>query len=131
MRDMKNLIDTPAVPTLNTAAQSATGTAPDAGVDLRGYDSAMFVVAAGAIVSSGLFYPKAVESDDNSTWTDVAAADLEGSFLTTGMATNDVYRVGYKGSKRYVGIVPVKISGTSTVMTAVVLRGKRSAVPAP
>jgi hypothetical protein len=79
-----------------------------AGVDLQGYEGAEAVIQVGT-VTDGTHTPKLQESDDNSTWTDVAAANLNGAFVA--LASNTVQRVGYIGSKRYIGIV-VTVTGS-------------------
>ncbi len=94
---------------------------PDAGVDTRDYDSAAFLVMTGAIAAAGLVLPVAVESEDNATWTDVVAADLQGAFVNA--AANTDYKVGYKGKMRYIAIRADYISGTSIVMGAAVVEG--------
>lgn len=63
------------------------------------------------------------ESDDNSTWNDVADADLDaavagtnpGTFAVIDAAADDeqIYKVGYKGAKRYIRVV-ANFTGTHT-----------------
>lgn len=93
--------------TLHPAARAATGTGTS--VDTRTYDSAMAIVNFGAW-TDGTHTPKLQESDDATTFTDVAAGDLQGSFsAVSGTASqNAAQRVGYIGSKRYLrGFVTV------------------------
>lgn len=61
----------------------------------------MFVVG---LYQAGDFTLGLEESDDGSTgWTDVAAADLSGSFPTlSGSNDNDTHSVGYLGKKKYI-----------------------------
>ena len=75
MRDLKNNVDV--VKSIDPATYNSNQTGT--GVDLRGNDSAMAVIQSGAL-TDGTHTPKLQESDDDSTYTDVAAADLEGSF---------------------------------------------------
>lgn len=104
MRDIKSNIDV--AQTLAPAARTSTATGSS--VDLQGYKSACFALSVGAITTGGVTFA-AQESDDDSTWATVAAADLDGAFpnLETGSPTfNGLnYRVGYKGHKRYVRVV--------------------------
>lgn len=107
-RDLKSAVDAAhSLPPLVRTA-SANG----AGVDLAGYDSAFLLVHFGAW-TDGTWTPKMQESDDNAAFTDVAAADLQGSFTAvSGTAgQNTVQRVGYIGAKRYVRGV---LTGTGT-----------------
>lgn len=123
MRDLKNnlAVDQSISPAAKTA--DATGT----GVDLQGFDAAMVLIHPGTI-SDGTHTPKLQESDDNSTFTDVASDDLEGSFEN--IATDTIQRVGYKGTSRYVR-VHVAVSGATTGGTygAAIVKGKAATVP--
>jgi hypothetical protein len=102
------------------AVLSATTT--DTGVDLQGFNSALVIVSTGAIVSSGDFTTKLQDSDDNSTFTDVAAGDLLGSFPTS-LEASSVVKVGYVGNKRYLRTVTTKNSGTSIAAAIVFVKG--------
>jgi len=112
--------------TIAPAVVSATGNGT--GVDLRGFQSATVAYTVGAIVGSGNITPKLQESDDNSTFTDVAAGDLLGSFPAV-LLTGTAFRVGYKGSKRYIRAVSTLNSGTSVAVSAVVLLGHPELAP--
>lgn len=87
-----------------TTAGDATPVAT-ASIDCQGFGSAHFGLAIGATLGSGagaMTY-KVTESDDNSTFTDCAAADVidDGSAL----AANKTKRVAYIGFKRYAKLV--------------------------
>ncbi len=69
MRDIVNNIGI--VTAIAPAVLAATQT--PAGIDLAGFNSAAFVFTTGAIVGAAVFVPKLQESDDNATFTDVAA----------------------------------------------------------
>lgn len=107
------------------------------GVDLRGYDAALAVFQCGISgdTLSGTVKLQAAleESADNTTFTAVAAADLEGSFaLIDDPAEDDVIQVvGYMGSKRYLRVL-VTFTGTHTVGTpisAAIVRGRATYEP--
>lgn len=117
MKDLKNNVD--AQKSIDPAAHTAT--INGAGVDLRDFRGGMAVFYPGTI-TDGTHTPKIQESDDNSTWNDVAAADQEGTLAALASAT--IQRVGYKGAKRYVRAVST-VSGATTggVYGAVVMRG--------
>lgn len=103
---------------LAPAARTATDTGT--GVDLANFGSATVAFSVGTI-TDGTHTPKVQESDDNSTFTDVAAADLIGTLAA--LASNTNQRIGYRGSKRYVRAVST-VAGATTggVYAAVVLR---------
>jgi len=126
MRDLKNNADVvnSLVPKVYAVNQAENGT----GVDLRGYDAALAVFVSGAF-TDGTFTPKVQESDDDSTWSDVAAADLEGSL--TALSASAVQRAGYKGGKRYIRPV-VTVSGATSggAVTACVVRARPHLAPA-
>lgn len=112
--------------TVNPGAKTAdvTGT----GVDLAGYETAVCHLQSGT-KTDGTHTPKLQESSDNSTFTDVAAADLEGSF--TAVASNAVQVVGYKGSSRYIRLfVTVAGATTGAVYGASIVKGRARHNPA-
>lgn len=104
MHDLKNnlKVSPSLLPATRTADANGTG------VDLAGYNGALCVFTFGASgdTLSGTVYVAGVvqESDDNSTFTDVADADLIGTEpLVNDPAEDDAaYVVGYKGAKRYI-----------------------------
>lgn len=121
MRDLKNNLD--GVNSL--APDTYTASSNGSGVDLQGYSGAMVVFHAGtADTGSGneTYTPSVEESDDNSTFTAVAASDLEGTLAN--LTANSVQRAGYKGSKRYVRAV-LTLGGTTPSIdaSALVVRG--------
>lgn len=125
MRDLANNIAP--VATIAPAVLSATTTG--AGVDLLGANSAALIISTGAIVGSAVMVPKLQDSDDNSTFTDVAAADLVGS-LPAQLAAASIVKVGYIGTKRYVRAVLTLSSGTSIAASATVIKGGLNKRPA-
>ena len=139
MQDLSNNIN-PAVSIINavkTAAANGTG------VDLQGYERATVLVDVGAegdtLSSSVHFEISLEESDDDSTYTDVAQASIvdgtiasDGIFLkldgTTGGdpdTAGGIFRVGYVGNKRYIRVVIAKTGTHSngTPIGAMVIRG--------
>ena len=106
---------------------TTTGTA----VDTRDYDSVVVAIHYGTI-TDGTFTPSLQESDDNSTFTTVAAGDYQGT-LTAGTSSADetVVRLGYIGNKRYVRPV-LTASGTPSTggeFSAVVILGHPHGAP--
>lgn len=110
MKDLYNNLV--AVQSLAPAARTAS--ANGASVDLQFFEGALVVVHSGARTDGTHAY-KLQESDDNSTFTDVAAGDLLGSLPTVAAAgdQNKEFSFGYIGSMRYVRVV-VTISGATT-----------------
>ena len=139
MKDLSNNIS----PAVSLAAAVRSAAANGTGVDLQGYESATVLVDVGAegdtLSSSVHFEVSLEESDDNSTFTDVAQASIidgtiasGGIFLkldgTTGGdpdATGGIFRVGYVGNKRYIRVVLAKTGTHSngTPIGAMVVRG--------
>lgn len=121
MRDIKNNLD--GVSSIDPA--SVTATSNGSGVDLRDFDGAMVVFQAGAADTGNgdeTYTPSVEESDDNSSFSAVAASGLEG--VLANMTANSVQRAGYKGAKRYVRAV-LTLGGTTPSInaSALVLRG--------
>ncbi|MGM0882604.1 MAG: hypothetical protein ACQEXQ_16375 [Bacillota bacterium] len=117
MLDQKTKFDAQTIlaPAARTASLNGTG------VDLQGFEAATIVLHVGTI-TDGTHAVAAQESDDNTTFTAVAAADLIGTL--SNLATNTNQRVGYKGTKRYVRVATT-VSGATTggVYGALVIRG--------
>jgi len=128
--DMKDLHNNMAlVAALIPAVQSATATS--AAIDLQGFNAAEVLINTGAIASAGDFTVKLQESNTTTSgdFTDVAAADLLGTFPAS-LAADSVYKVGYKGPKRYIRTVATKNSGTSIIAGIMVVKGN-PAIAAP
>lgn len=106
----------------NSLAPAArTASANGSGVDLANFASATVVFVVGTI-TDGTHTPSVEESDDNTAFTAVAAADLIGSI--SALASNTNQRVGYRGTKRHLRAV-VTVAGATTggVYAGVVIRG--------
>jgi hypothetical protein len=116
LRDLlrKTLVTQSLVPAART-----NGTATGSAVDLRGYDSAVVIVNFGAY-TDGTHTPSAQHSMDNSTYTNCAAADLDGSFTAVSSAggANTMQSVGYIGSQRYLKIIMTVGSATTGALSS-------------
>lgn len=123
MRDLKSNIGV----VQSIAPAAITATASGAGIDLQGFNSACVVFHPGTI-TDGTHTPKVQESDDDSTYTDVAAADLQGTLAA--LASDTIQRVGYKGTKRYIRAVST-VAGATTggVYGAEVILGNPALAP--
>lgn len=114
MRDLKNNIDV--AQSLVPAVRSTT--ADGAGVDLQGYNSACVIFDVGTASTSADHTFEVQESDDNSTYTAVAAADLQGTEPQVTTANDaQIHRVGYIGNKRYIRAALTAVVVTSPVST--------------
>tara|TARA_R100000664_G_scaffold11523_1_gene18696 strand:+ start:397 stop:861 length:465 start_codon:yes stop_codon:yes gene_type:complete len=123
--------------TTTTAAANGTG------VDLQGYESAALGIITGAegdTLSGSVFFEISLEhSDDDSTYTDVAQADITNGTIASGgiwlkmdgTAGGDpdsaglVSLVGYVGGKRYIRGV-IEKTGThsnGTILSMFVIKG--------
>ena len=123
MKDLKNSIDT-----VNSIdPDDYTATINGLGVDFQGFEGSAVVFSVGT-VTDGTHTPTIEESDDNSTWANVASADQEGALSDLASDTNQ--RVGYKGAKRYLRSV-LTISGATIGAQAasLVLRGMPHRAP--
>lgn len=98
----KSIIDKTAT-TQSLASAARTVTANGTAVDLQGYQGVVVTFNMGAW-TDGTHTPVLQESADNSTFTAVGAADLDGSFTAvSGTASDAVSQtVGYTGNLRYV-----------------------------
>lgn len=116
-----------------------------AGVDISGYRSATVFIEVGAggitFTSSNKVEFVLQESDDNVTFTNVAAADVIHApqavvsgivyALTAAHAAGTVVRLGYKGAKRYLQLI-ADFSGThasGTPLSAIVVAGHPLSAP--
>jgi gamma-glutamyl:cysteine ligase YbdK (ATP-grasp superfamily) len=121
-RDLESNIDF--VQSIAPASQAAA--VNGASVDLRDYASAMVLISAGAAGgTTPSFTFEVQESSDNATFTAVADEHLQGAepVVTAG---NEVHRIGYRGSQRYIRVTITAVSGTSPTLDAEagVVRGR-------
>ncbi len=137
MRDLKNNIGV--VQSLAPAARDAD--ANGTGVDLQGFESATVIIDMGAegitLSTTNKIEIELEHSDDDSTYTDVAAADVIGASSGT-IGTFDangeipaVSSVGYIGGKRYIRAVAnfSGTHGTATPLGVSVVKGHARSNP--
>lgn len=127
MKDIKS--DLGFVQSLAPAARTAS--ANGTGVDLQGYNAALVVIDLGAWTDGSHTF-EVQESDDNSTFSAVADADLLGTEPVMDAADEDntIHKIGYVGTKRYIRVATT-VSGTTTgaVYGASVIRGHANVAP--
>lgn len=91
-------------------------------VDLKGYDSAMLVLLHGTNADADATYTVLVEdSDDNVTYAAVDDVYLNGTEVLAGFQfddDNEVRKVGYHGSKRYVRVTVTPSGNTGNAFVA-------------
>lgn len=126
MKDLHSRIS----PVVSLIPAAIAATANGSAIDLQGFNSAEVLISTGAITSAGDFTVKLQHSDTTTSgdFTDTAASDRLGSFPES-LAADTVYRVGYKGGKRYVRHVITKNGGTSIIAGILVLKGHPSDAP--
>ena len=100
------------VTSVQVAAKTASGNGT--GVDTAGYESVAIVPVFGTWTDGTHTY-KLQDSPDNVTFTDVVAAQLDGTLasITSATGTNATQKQGYKGVQRFVRAV-LTTSGTTT-----------------
>ena len=80
-------------------------------------------------MSAGDYGYKLQDSNDDSTYTDVADADMVDNGLPATAAATSVYKVSYVGNKRYLQVAQTKNGGTSIVAGAVAILGHAAQRP--
>jgi hypothetical protein len=107
-----------------------TTTATIQGSEISDFRGQCFVVDLGAWTADGLSVTFQ-ESDDNSAWTDIAAADLEGDqdlAVVTGTASTIRY-TGYKGLKKYIGAKITDGASGNAVVGVTLIKGYPKDMP--
>ncbi len=130
--DIKNSVSV--AQTLRPASQADPAVPVNGiGVDLAGYDAAVVVIDAGTIAGAAATLTFEVQhSDDNSAFTAVADADLDGTEPVIAAANDEaVYEVGYRGIKRYLRVAITAKAGTTPTLpcSAAVVRAKPRKLP--
>ncbi|MCY0919611.1 MULTISPECIES: hypothetical protein [unclassified Streptomyces] len=131
-RDLKNSIS--AAPSLAPAARTAA--ADGAAVDLAGYGNSVVIIDTGTVTGTTPLFTFEVQESDTTTggdFTAVADADLDGTEPAVSAANDEtVFRIGYRGRKRYLRVILKTVGGTSTPTlpcTGLVLRGSPRKAP--
>ena len=139
MKDLSNNIN----PDVSIITAVKPAEANGTGVDLQGYESATVLVDVGAegdTLSSSVYFELSLEeSDDDSTYTDVAQASIvDGTISSGGIflkldgtaggnpdSAGGIFRVGYVGNSRYIRVVIAKTGTHSngTPIGAMIVRG--------
>lgn len=114
-------------PVVSTTTKTSTA------IDLQGYNSAIVLFSiglSGDTLSGSVYWTlKLQHSDDNSTYTDLAAGDLNSPSLTSVVNSaaldETVYNFGYQGAKRYLKAIatPTGTHTNGTPIGVIALRG--------
>lgn len=113
--------------TVSIASAAQTADVTGTSVDLANYNSAS-VVFIPATITDGTHTPSVLDSDDNSTFTAVAAANLSATLAV--LASDVVQKVDYMGTKRYIKPkVAVPDATTGGVYGAIIIRGNAHIKP--
>lgn len=115
---------------LSAAVVSATATT--AAFDLQGFNAATVLCNTGAIASAGDFSLKLQESDTTTSgdFTDVVARDLiVPTAIPATLTADSIYKIGYKGAKRYIRAVLTKNGGTSLAAGLTLLKAHAASSP--
>jgi hypothetical protein len=126
--DLVNSID----PAVTLAPAAKTASANGTGVDLANYDAAMVEIHAGAWTDGSHTFEVQESDASASGYTAVADAYLDGAepVVSSGGTAAQIYKIGYKGIKRYIRVITT-VTGTTTgaVYGVTVLRGKPRVKP--
>ncbi|MEQ1705251.1 MAG: hypothetical protein ABL867_04685 [Rickettsiales bacterium] len=135
MRDLHHnvLVTQHLNPVVSTATKTSTA------IDLQGYNGANIIFSigqSGDTLSGSVYWTlKLQHSDDDSTYSDTAAADLNSPSLTNVVNSSSLdrtsYSFGYQGNKRYLKAVatPTGTHTNGTPIAIVALRGSASYNP--
>lgn len=95
-----------AKPSINPATMNATttGSSVDRDSGSKMFQAALVVIVTGTM-TDGSHVISLEESADNSSWSAVAASDIQGTAPTLAAADDNVVKqIGYLGSKRYIRV---------------------------
>ena len=126
MKDIKNILQTS--PSIKPAA-TFTSTQVGTSVDLKGFAAAMgiFIAGAGTEVDE-TYVPGFEDSEDNSSFAAVVAAEIEGDIST--ILQNTVRHIGYKGNKRFLKATLTLAGSTPSIfMAASIVAGRPEVAP--
>lgn len=95
-------------------------TVPTAAIDLKGARGVAFVISTGAVVGDGDFGVVLQESDtaESGDFADVPPEFVDSNAPAT-LEASSVYKLGYRGHRRFVRAYLVKEGGTSVALGAV------------
>ena len=108
----------------------SAGTVQGTGVDTSGFNTAQFLINLGVIPAGKTFDAKVQESDDNSTWTDVAGAAIP-QVGDTGDDTLKIIELrSLLGNKKFLRVEYVDAGAGGTLLAMSVLLGRPHGIQA-
>lgn len=128
---MRNDIKNHLSPSQSLRPAARIASADGLGVDLANFDAAVVVIDVGTW-TDGTHTFEVQDSPDDTTYTAVAAANLDGAEPVVDGATDDeqIYEIGYHGTEKFIRVsVTVASATTGAVYAATVTRGKGRVKP--
>ena len=125
-------------PALALAIAQRTASVNGATIDLVGFSDVTFVIQTAATTTADAdnrFDFKIQHSNDNSTWEDVAAADVQGSASINAATQDDVivgkmsYTPTENSPRRYVRLVATEVGTADSTFGAIAIRGGARKMP--
>lgn len=115
-----------ASPAQSISPQAVAADLTGTGVEVRGFEEVGIEINAG-VCTDGDYTILVEESDDNSTYTTVAAGDIDGTGPTIAAANDDqIFKLGYMGNSRYIRTSVVEgTDGSTGVVIAVTIQRRR------
>lgn len=119
-------------PVQSIAPQAITADVNGTSAEVRGFEEVEIILDVG-LFTDGAATIVIEESSDDSTFTTVAAADLDGSVPTLSAANdNQLHRIGYMGSAPYLRVTVTEATSpapTGVVMSALIHRRRPHHAP--
>ena len=118
-KDLHNLISVTTAIALTAVADGED--VAGVSIDRQGSDGLEFIFQVGAY-TDGSVTPLVQESDDDSTYTDVADADLTNTEASAALSAAGVSSIGYIGDKRYVKVTAATAAGSTLSVGATAVK---------
>ena len=118
-KDLHNLISVTTAIALTAVADGED--VAGVSIDRQGSDGLEFIFQVGAY-TDGSVTPLVQESDDDSTYTDVADADLTNTEASAALSAAGVSSIGYIGNKRYVKVTAATAAGSTLSVGATAVK---------
>lgn len=134
MKDLHNNIDVKRV--ISPVSEAGTTALVGQIIDKQGFKSLEYVISTGSIADADATFTVLLEEGDNAALSDAAAvadADLLGTEALAAFIFSDdnkVFKLGYKGNKRYTRLTITPVNNASAALiSAVALRGDPANAP--
>jgi hypothetical protein len=118
MKDLMNLIDVKR--SISPVSVSDNTAQVGQGISRKGFDSVTYLINVGSVADADATFAVTMdESDDNSTYTAVAAGDLIGTLALASFqfdSDNKMFKVGYKGAKEWTRLTITPTNNASAAL---------------